>query len=149
MVSTRLKTLRVFVIVMLVLLALQFEFGMVVNISNPQAIPPFAFSLPAVSDALHGVGAAAVLHAAFGGLLLLFSLLILVLSLFSRLRGVQVFGALGFLAIAFAVNGGLMFVLFGFQQDSSSHAMATMFLTSFAIYFLVLYVLKPAQRTAT
>ncbi len=148
MVSARLKTLRVSVIVMLVLLALQFEFGMVVNMSNPQDIPPFAFSVPAVSDALHGVGTVAVLHAAFGGVLLIFSLLILVLSLFSRLRGAQVFGVLGFLAIAFAANGGLMFVLSGFQQDSSSHAMATMFLTSFALYFLELYVLKPAPRTA-
>ncbi len=41
------------------------------------------------------------------------------------------------------VFGGLSFVLSGFQNDGSSHNMATNFLLSFAFYFLELYVLKP------
>ncbi len=39
--TTNLKPLRILVIVILALLAIQYEFGMAVNIANPPSIPPF------------------------------------------------------------------------------------------------------------
>lgn len=145
--SKRLKTVRVMAIVMLAMLAVQYEFGMIVNMSNPQPIAPFPFSIPAISDALHAVSAVAVLHASWGGLLVLLAIVTLVLSLASRVRPVQIFGSLGLLSILFAATGGVLFVLSGFQYDGASHSMATNFLLAFSFYFLELYFLKPAPGT--
>ncbi len=142
MTSKRIKALRVLVIIILVMLAFQYELGIQVIMSNPPAINPFAFSIPAVSQALHGVGTGAVIHAAWGGLLLIMSLVILVVSLLSHRRAAQVFGTLAFLSILSAAYGGLGFVLSGFQNDSHSHNMATNLLLSFTFYFVELYVLK-------
>ncbi len=140
--TNRLKALRILLIIILVLLGLQYELGMIVNMSNPAAIPPFPFSRPAVDDALHSVGPAAMVHAETGVLLMLLSLIIMIVSLLSHRRGAQVFGVLGLLSILFAAYGGLSFVLSGFQNDGSSHNMATNMLLSFTLYFLELYVLK-------
>ncbi len=140
--SSGVKALRVLLIIMLAALGIQYELGMQFIMSNPQAIAPFAFSLPGVSSALHGVGTVAVVHAGSGGLLLLLSLVILVVSLLSGVRAAQVFGVLGFLSIISAAAGGLLFVLSGFQDDSNSHNMATNLLLSFTFYFLEVYVLK-------
>jgi hypothetical protein len=134
--------LRVLLIVMLAALGIQYELGIQFIMSDPQAVAPFTFSPPAVLRALQGVGAEAVLHAAWGGLLLLLAFVILVVSLLSRLRAAQVFGALGFLSVVSAAAGGLMFVLSGFQNDSNSHNMATNLLLSFTLYFVELYSLK-------
>ena len=140
-----LKTLRVLVIVMLVLLAFQFEFGMAVNISNPTAIGPFPYSSAAFSAALRGAGILTEVHADFGAFLALLSLVVMIFSLLSRVRGAQVFGTLAFLSTVTAGDGGLLFVLSGFHSDNSSHQMATMFLLTFAFYFIELYVLKPVN----
>ncbi len=140
--SSRVKALRILLIVMLAALGIQYELGMQFIMSNPQAIAPFAFSLQGVSSALHGVGPVAVVHASWGGLLVALSLVILVVSLLSRMRAAQVFGVLGFLSIVSAAAGGLLFVLSGFQDDSNSHNMATNLLLSFTFYFLEVYVLK-------
>ncbi len=141
----RIKTLKVLLIVLLVLLAVQYEFGMTVNIANPAAIPPVPFSNQAVSQAMNGVGPTLVIHATLGSLLALLALAALIVSWLSRRRGAQIFGTLGFLAILSAGYGGTMFVLSGFQNDSNSHNMATSFLLSFAFYFIELYALKGVQ----
>ncbi len=142
MVSKLVKPLRVLVIIVLVMLFFQYELGIQVIMSNPPSINPFPFSIQAVSQALHGVGTVAVIHAAWGGLLLVMSLVVMVVSLLSRRRAAQVFGTLAFLAILSAAYGGLGFVLSGFQNDNQSHNMATNLLASFTFYFLELYVLK-------
>ncbi len=144
--SNRVRALRPLVVIMLVLLALQYELGMAVNISNPPSLPPVSPSLSVLSDALNKAGAVAVLHGSVGGLLLLLSLVLLVMSLLSHVRGAQIFGSLGFLAVLFAADGGSQFVLSGFQNDGRSHEMATMWLLSFVFYFLEVYVLKPSPR---
>ncbi len=146
MASNQFKTLRVMVIVVLVMLGFQYEFGMAVNIANPPAIAPFTFSLTGLSDALHGAGPVAVLHAGLGGFLVILTLVSLVLSLRSKVRSVQVFGGLGFLSLALAAASGLLFVLSGFQNDHYSHGMATNFLLSFAFFFIELYFLKPDSQ---
>ncbi len=139
------KSLKAVTIVILVLLAVQYELGMEVNFADPSPITPFAFSLPGVSEALRGAGLAALLHAGLGGFLSLLSLVSLVLSLKSRLRSLQVFGVLGSLGILLAAAGGLLFVLSGFQDNRLSHAMADDFILAFVFYFLELYFLKPPQ----
>ncbi len=72
--ATNLKPLRILVIVILVLLVIQYEFGMAVNIANPPSISPFSFSFPALRSALDAVGPAALFHASLGGLLLILAL---------------------------------------------------------------------------
>lgn len=129
--SNRVKTLRIAVIVILVLLALQYELGISVIMADAANIPPFAFSVQAVSEALRGVGPVALVHASMGGLLLLLSLITMALSLLSRVRGAQIWGTLAFLSILSAAYGGLAFVLSGFQNDNSSHNMASDRLLSF------------------
>ena len=143
MVSTRLRNLRIILIALLVLLGSQYELGMVVNLSDTPTTAPVPSTIPAISAALHKVGTVAVVHAAVGGVLLILALVTLVMSLLSRVRLAQVFGGLAFLSMLFAATGGLNFVLSGFQNDHSTHSMATNFLLSFALYFVELYFLKP------
>ncbi len=140
------KFLRITVMIILALLAVQFEFGMTVNMADPPDIPPFSFSLPAVSNALNGVGPVAVIHASLGAWLVIFSVLNLVLALRTGVRSVQVFGMLSLIAVLMAAFTGLLFVLSGFQNDGFSHGMATNFILSFTFYFLELYFLKPAPK---
>jgi hypothetical protein len=147
MVPKRQKALRIIVMVILALLALQFEFGMAVTMSDPPAIPPFGFSQDAFMNALHGAGGVALIHADLGAFLVVFSVVSLVLSLRSGMRSVQVFGSLAFLAVLLAGITGQLFVQSGFQNDGFSHGMATNFILSFAFYFLELYFLKPAPKT--
>ncbi len=143
--SKTVRTLRVLVIVMLVLLGVQYELGMAANISNPTPIDPFPYSSAAFTQALSGAGLVTELHADFGALLALFSLAVMIFSLLSRVRAVQIFGTLAFLSTLAAGDGGFLFVLSGFHSDNSSHQMATNFLLTFAFYFIELYVLKPGK----
>ncbi len=144
----RLRPVRIVVITLLVLLFFQYELGMVVIMSDPEAIHPVTFSIANVFQALRGVGNVAVPHAILGGLLWVLALVNLILSLRSGIRSIQVLGVLSFLSFSFAATGGLFFVLSGFQNDHSSHNMATNFILSFALYFLELYLLKPnGQKT--
>lgn len=146
MAANRLKTLRVLVIVLLILLGIQFEFGMAVNLANPPSIAPFPFSLLALSDAINGAGPAVSLHAGLGGLLAILSMVVLVISLRSKLGQVRIFGSLGLIAILLAGTSGMLFVLSGFQNDHYSHGMASNFLLAFTFYFVELYFLKPDSR---
>ncbi len=144
-----LKPLRIWVIVILVLLAIQYEFGMAINIANPPSISPFGFSFAAFRSALDQVGIVALLHASLGGWLVIFSVINLILALRTNIRSVQIFGVLSFLSTLFAAGGGLFFVLSGFQDDHASHAMATNFILSFALFFLELYAIKPESKPET
>ena len=148
MVPKQLRTLRIVTMVMIALLILQYELGMTVNLSDPQNIPPFTFSVTAVSEALRGIGPVALLHAGMGGLLFLLAAVGLVLSLVSKVRSVQILGVLGFLSMMGAVSTGLLFILSGFQNDGYSHGMATQFILTFTFYFLELYFSKPDVRPA-
>ena len=147
MVSSRLRALKVMVPGLLVLLALQYELGMAVNISNPPQLAPIALSSALFPDYLRQAGGQAVAHAVVGSVVGIISLITLILSLRSEVRGVQIFGVLAFLAVALAGITGSLFVSSGFQNDGYSHGMATNFILSFAFYFLELYTLKPGPKT--
>jgi len=55
---------------------------------------------------------------------------------------VRIYGGLASLTTLLAAYTGYGFVLSGFQNDGLSHGMATMFILTFAFYFLELYALK-------
>ena len=145
--TNQIKRLRVAVITLIGLLAVQFEFGMAVNLSNLPSLAPFGFSFPTILRALNQAGAVAVVHAVLGTILTILSLVSLIMALASKIRSVQIFGGLGFLAMALAEINGVIFVLSGFQNDNYSHGMATMFILTFGFYFLELYFLKSVAKT--
>ena len=138
------KQLRIAIIILLALLAIQFEFGMAVNLSALPSISAFGFSFFGVWSALAQAGVVASIHAALGTVLTVLALVGLVMALASRIRSVQIFAGLGLLSMVLAEACGLLFVLSGFQNDNLSHGMATNFLLAFVFYFVELYFLKPA-----
>ena len=143
MTSSPLKLLRIMTVVMIVSLFLQYELGIATIIANPASIPPFSFSITVFRNVLEQAGGVALLHAAFGGWLLIISVINLVLAWRTKIRKVQVFASLSFLSIVIAAGGGLFFVLSGFQNDNASHAMATNFILSFAFSFIEIYYARP------
>jgi hypothetical protein len=145
--TERLKGLRIQVMVILVLLILQFELGMAANLNGPPKLSPFAYSMVKFSDALNRAGVVEGIHAGLGSLLPIGALVIMIRSLRSRIRSVQIIGTLAFVTVFLAATTGVLFVLSGFQNDNFSHGMATNFILSVVFYFLELYFLKPAPKT--
>ena len=139
------KVLRIFVMVLLALLFVQYDLGILVNIANPPSLPAFAFTdNNAFNAALQAAGGVAVAHGALGFLNWLVALVVLVMSLRTRARSVQVFGVLAFLAVTAAGIGGTLFVASGFNNDDASKAMAGTFILAYSFAFLELYFLKAA-----
>ena len=142
------KILRMLVAIMLIFLTIQYELGMVINFSaDLPELSPFRFSLKNISEVLHQASTVALAHAILGSLLTFVSILLLILSLRSKIRRVQIFGLLGFLALTLAATGGILFTLSGFQEDHYSLAMASDFILVFIFYFLELHFLKPDTMT--
>ncbi len=141
--AKQLKRLRTFVIVVLVLLVVQYEFGMAVNISNPPSLPAFSMlDGNAFNQALSSAGFVAEAHSIVGFLIWLLALAVLVMALRSGIRSVQIFGTLILLTVTVAGIGGSIFVASGFQDDHASHAMASNFILAYSFSFLELYFLK-------
>ncbi len=148
--TNRIKYLRAFVILILILLALQFELGMAVNLSpNLVDIPGVPFSVSGVVGNLQQVGSIALVHASLGIFLMIVTLANLVLSAVSKVRSALVFGSLGFLFIVLAAFNGIFFTVSGFQMDGFSDGMATSFILAFTFFFLELYNLKGTPRLST
>jgi hypothetical protein len=144
---TRLKSLRVAAIVILILLTLQFELGMSVNLSpSLEQVPHLAGTATAVWGALVKVGGAALTHALLGASLTVIALASLVLAIISGDRSVAVIGIFSFLAIALAAVNGVLFTLSGFKDDNYSHGMATLFLLAFSLYFVQVCLLSVKLR---
>jgi len=143
----RLKSLRVLVIVMLSLLALQFELGMAVNLSpNLQEVPPLPSTDSAVWGALGKVGGEAVTHAVLGFLLTLAAVAVLIFCVASGSPSVMVIGILAFAGVVIATVTGILFTLSGFKNDGDSHGMATGFLVAFSLHFVLLCILSVKLR---
>ena len=144
-----LRSLRIVVIAMLILLALQFELGMAVNLSpSLEDVPPLAGTLAAVWAALAKVGGAAIMHALLGSFLTIAALAGLAVR--SGARSVAAVGIASFISIAMATLNGVLFTLSGFKNDHYSHGMATLFLVAFSLHFaqLGLVILKLRRRAA-
>jgi hypothetical protein len=141
------KRLRVVVIVILALLAFQFELGMAVNLSpNLQDVPPLTGSVDSIWGALAKVGGEALTHAVLGSLLTIASLLMLILSLVSRAKSVAIVGILAFAGTALAALTGFLFTLSGFKNDGYSHGMASGFLLAFTMHFVLVCILSVRLR---
>ena len=144
---TRLRSLRVVVVAVLILLAFQYELGMSVNLSPTlQDVPPLAGTMSAIWGALARVGAGALTHAVLGSLLTVVAVASLVLAVTSGTRSVAVIGVLSFIAMVLATANGVLFTLSGFKDDSYSHGMASAFLLVFSLYFVQLCVLSVRLR---
>ena len=140
---TRFRFLRVFAIVILAILALQFELGMNVNLSPElKEVPPLAPSISAIWGALHAVGGSATIHALMGSFLVIVTLAALILSVTSRSTSVGIIGALCFVTTTSAAFTGVLFTMSGFKGDGLSHGMATNFLLSFALHFVLVCILS-------
>ena len=140
------RLLRINLIALIVLLALQFELGMAVNLSDLHTAPAFGFSVSAVWSALARVGGDAVTHAVLGTLMAIGVIFTMIRSLGSGIRRVQVVGVLLFLAMALATLNGYLFVLSGYENDGYSHGMATGFILSILFCFLELYFVRTAPK---
>jgi hypothetical protein len=140
------RPLRINLIVLIVLLALQFEMGISINLSDLHTIPAFGFSVSAVFGALAKVGGDAVAHAVLGTIMALGAIFTMISSLASGIRRVQVFGVIVFVTFALASVNGYLFVLSGFENNGYSHGMATSFIVSLIACFMELYFLKPAKQ---
>jgi len=143
-----LKSLRVFVIVMLALLALQYELGIATNLSpNMKEVPPVG--LAELDKLLASVGPAAVLHATLGVLLLVAAVAALVLSILAAGPALVVTGIIAFVGTALAFLNGILFSLGGFKDDGYSHGMATGYLVAFSLYFVQLTITWVRLRRPT
>ncbi len=97
--------LRLLVVILLVLLAVQYELGMAANLSpDLPSLSPFGFSLGRVLVALQQAGTTALAHGLMGSFLWLLSVLTLILSLATRQRRLQIFGGLGFVFVSLAAT---------------------------------------------
>ncbi len=141
----RLRSLRVLTIVVLAALALQYELGITVNLS-PRLKEGPAVGLADLGTALAAVGGDAVTHAVLGTILPAAALAGLVLSVISGTWSVAVIGVLAFLATTLAAINGVLFTTSGFGNDGYSHGMATGFLASFSLYFILVAVVSVKLR---
>lgn len=142
------RALRPLAIIMLVLFAAQYLFGMTVNlfVAIPDTHPGtdasnyFGGVVQVVAWAIaHGAGFLQ-LHAALGLLLFLLSLALLALAIASRRRAWVVATIVGLLATLGAGFNGASFLIF--NHDFSSMIMATLFLIAVSAYAIGLYVTR-------
>jgi len=144
---SRIRSLRMTAIVMVVLLALQFELGMAVNLSpSLEDIPPVAGTPAAIWHALVKVGAGAPVHAILGTLLTVVALVSLILSLRTGSTLMAVIGAASFVSVMMAAVNGILFTMSGFKDDHYSHGMATAFILSFSLFFVQIAILTLRVR---
>jgi len=143
--ADRLRGLRANLVVLIVLLALQFELGMAVNLSDLHTIPAFGFSIRQVFSALGAAGGAAVAHGILGTLLALGGIGNLVQSVRSARRGIRIVGVILFVTMVLSAVNGYLFVLSGFQNDGYSHGMSTTFIVTLLLCFLELYFARSGR----
>ena len=137
------RTLRIFVMVLLALLFVQYEFGMAVNMANPPSLPAFNMSDGnAFNAALNQAGGLAQPHSILGAVVWLISLVTAVLSFRTRIPSVRILGSLTLLSVSVAGAGGSFFVSSGFANERASLVMAAGFVLSYTFAFLELYFLR-------
>lgn len=140
---TSARSLRIAIIVMLVLLTAQGWTGDFANLFATFPTSATTASMSGILQAVQNAGVTVLYHALEGGLLLVISVVIMILSFrSSSLTWVRVFAILGLGATISAGVGGVLFVLSGFQNNPSSAQMGGSFIGAYASYFLALYSAK-------
>lgn len=146
------RLLRRLSITMLLLLLLQFIFGMTVNFwvtvpdQHPGAHPAsyFVGAAQSVWWALSGSGASLlVLHATLGAVLGILSVVMLVCGILRRTRLWVTVTVLGWIGVFAAGFNGASFLNYG--EDFSSMIMSLAFLIALISYALGVYYSKPAN----
>lgn len=137
--ASRMKTLRTSVWITLVTLGVQFILGMATNLFG---------TFPATSVVLQALQSTSdpALMAHMSVAFVLLSLSILVACLAFRkplLRRFAGWAVGGFLAVFWAFESGIGFVVSGFSNNLYSFSMALGFLAAFAIYFLMAHLSSP------
>ncbi len=146
----QLRVLRIFIVVLLALLFVQYDLGMLVNLSNPPSLAAFRVGDSNVFNAaLNAAGGLARPHALLGFLIWITALVNAVLTLRTRVRAAQVFGLLVLLAVTLAGIGGALFISSGFNNDNASKVMAGNFIFSYSFVFLELFFLKGPRGSET
>ena len=138
----RLKALRIWVLVNLLLMALLLIFGMAFEMGGPAAGSSGGITLGRVITDLHQAGIASYIHIILGLLVGLFSLINMILVLRSRLLKVQICGTLAFLFILAAGILGLFFIASGFQNTGLLVGLVPLFGLSVLSYLLELVFLR-------
>ena len=136
------KTLKISIILVLILLTVQGWTGDYVNLFAVFPSGPVTASFSGFSQALQAAGFGEVFHASLGFLLLATSVVILILSLRQKRKSLGITSILAFSAVVSAVAGGLLFVFSGFQADPNSAQMGGSFIGAYALFFLELYYTK-------
>jgi hypothetical protein len=142
------RRMRAATLGMILALLIQFAAGMLVNLfttipsSHPGSQPPdyFAGSFESIRWAITQSGLAALIfHTAWGLLLVVNGVALILLARRVGIRSVTVAAALGFLFIVGAGFNGASFL--DFQADYSSMIMATLFGLAMFAYAVVLFCL--------
>jgi hypothetical protein len=137
------RRLRILIVVTLVLLTIQGWFGDTVNLfavpSSPTSVDQSAGGL---LSAILNIGPTLIIHAFNGILILALGVLVLVFSLKSKPRCVQVTAILGLVMVVSPIMGGVLFVLSGFANNGVSAQMGGSFIGAYAFYFIELYYAK-------
>jgi hypothetical protein len=141
------KLLQIHLLIFLLLLVIQFEFGMAVNLSKPPEISPFMFALNSLINALKEAGFAAIIHAILGTILTILAFISMILEVTTKIRKIQILGVLSLISTVLAELMGIFFVLSGFKNDNYSHGMATNFILSFVFNFFGLCLNKSIAIT--
>jgi hypothetical protein len=137
-----LNKLQSFIIATLVILSVQGWTGDYVNLFSVFPTGAVNSSANGLLQALQKAGQIPVYHAFEGFLLVAFSLVVLILSLRTKAKKIQVSSILGLAAVVSAAVGGVLFVFSGFQDNGNSAQMAGSFIGAYAFYFLELYFTK-------
>jgi len=92
---------------------------------------------------IQGLAVLALYHKIMGFLIGLLSILVLILAFVCRSSNyVRLFAVLGFVIIAFAAAGGILFVQSGLQDRWPLGQMTDAFVGAYAAYFLQLYFMN-------
>ena len=136
--------LRILLVLVLVLLAIQGWFGDTTNIFvTTGTANPVAFSLGAITPVIISYGPILIWHALEGLILIALSLLAIPLTfVWTNKRSVRIMSILGSAAIVSAAFGGLSFVASGFAAGGYSAQMGGSFIGAFGVYFVALYFTK-------
>ena len=136
------KSLQISIVSLLVLLSVQGWLGDYVNLFVVFPSGPVSISLSGLIQALEGAGLSVVFHAALGFSILATSVIVLILSLRTKVKSISISSIMGLAAITSAVAGGLLFVFSGFQNNGSSAQMGGSFIGAYAFCFIELYYTK-------
>jgi len=146
--TQKFRSLRVLVITNLAILLLEFVFGISINIA-PLASSPSNFSMNGFIKTLVQVGGLTLFHISTGLVLGILSIVIMILSLRTGVRRLQLLGSLAFLAILLVGIMGLLFVASGFRNQNFVFGIIPLFVLAVVFYAFLYFSLKPVSQGST